>query len=127
MRTPPAARRMPCATSGRRMDDVTLWISLGLAAEVVAALLAAAYVVRRYRGLDDRAPFLAVQVRQVVGLAAGGALIGAVLVYTLLRFELPDLQLGPIPAPWGVLLIAVPLAVALAVPIWTAIVWWREG
>lgn len=101
-------------------------IALGLGAECVAVLISVAYILRRYSQLDDKAPFLTRLVHRDVRIALVGTLIGAVIVYSLARYALPQLDLSPFVPPFGALLIGVPLAVLLWGPISDALQWRRE-
>lgn len=109
------------------MDEFTLVLTVALIVEIVAAMIATVYVTYRYNQLEDKAPFLARLVLRDARVAFGGALIGIVIVYSLIRYSVPGLQLGPIPPPIGAFLIALPVSIMLLGPIWDAITWWREG
>lgn len=109
------------------MDPLTLLISLLLGGEIVAALVATAYIVRRHSQLIDKAPFLTMLVNRNVRVALGGAVIGAVILYSLVRYALPELHLSPLLPPLGALLIGIPLALMLFGPISDGYVWWRES
>lgn len=106
---------------------MTLTIALLLGAECVAVLVAVAYILRRYSQLDDKAPFLTRLVHRDVRIALAGVIIGATIVYSLVRYSLPQLDLGPLLPPLGALAVGIPLAVLMYGPISDAVQWWKES
>ncbi len=108
------------------MDGVTFILTLFLTAEVVLSLIAAAYIVTVYRPVRGQAPFFDRLAVRDVASALSGALIGAVAIYSLVRFIDPGLGLEPLVPPIGALAVAIPLFVLLYGPISDAIAIWRE-
>lgn len=108
------------------MDSTTLLIALFLAGEAIAALVAGWYVAWALRPQRGKEQFLDRLVIRDIRVALGGAPIAFIVAYSLVRFAIPELGLGPLVPPFGALLIGVPIAVMLFGPIDDAIQVWRD-
>lgn len=104
------------------MDPVTLAASIFLGVEAVTCVFASWRFRVWYTSKGESDPYLGrLSIRNIrVGL--GAALICVVIVYSLLRFALPNLELGALLPPIGALLIALPLAWMM----WGPIADWLE-
>lgn len=112
--------------SSHVVDSATLGIALFLAAEAVVAIAAALYIALSLRPERGKEPFLDRLVNRDIRVAVGGAPIAFIVVYSLVRFAVPELGLGPILPPLGALLIGIPIAVMLFGPIDDGLTIWRE-
>lgn len=108
------------------MDSTTLVIALFLAGEAIAAIFAALYVAVALRPQKGQEPFLDRLVHRDLRVGLGGAPIAFIVAYSLVRFAVPELGLGPLVPPLGALLIGIPIAVMLFGPIDDAIQVWRD-
>jgi hypothetical protein len=108
------------------MDTTTLIIAVLLLAEAIAAVVATLYVKIALRREQGKEPFLDRLINRDVRVALAGVPIAFVVGYSLVRFAVPELTLGPLVPPFGALLIGIPLALMLVGPISDAAVVWRE-
>lgn len=108
------------------MDSVTLVLALLLLAEACIAVGATVYIASVTAPVKGQERFLDRLVHRDKRVAFAGAPIVFVIVYSLVRFAVPELGLGPLMAPFGALMIGIPLAVLLWGPIDDAIVIVRE-
>lgn len=92
------------------MDPITLIASLLLGLESVGCILATVYFRRWYaaHGQDD--PYLKRLRNRNTRIAVGAGILTAVIVYSLVRFALPELAIPPLIPPLGALLIALVLS-----------------
>jgi hypothetical protein len=108
------------------MDSAVAIIAGLLLLESIAAIAGAVYVAWTLRAERGREPFLDRLINRNLRVAIGTAPIVFLVVYSLVRFGLPQLQLGPLEPPFGALLIGVALALLLWGPISDAITIWQE-
>jgi multisubunit Na+/H+ antiporter MnhF subunit len=108
------------------VDGITAALTLFMSVEVVIALVAAAYIVSVYRPVRGQAPFFDRLAVRDAAAAMAGAVIGAVAIYSLLRYIQPEWGLAPLIQPVPAILVGVPIVVLLYGPIADAIAIWRS-
>lgn len=108
------------------MDFTTLVIALFLAGESLLAIVASLYVAVVLNPERGKEAFLDRLINRDIRIAIAAAPIAFVVSYSLARFAIPELALGPLVPPFGALLIGIPLAVLLLGPIDDALTVWKE-
>lgn len=92
------------------MDPVTLFLAIGLGIEALVCLYCAYRFRRWYVAKGQADPYLGRLKDRNTRVGLGAAAIAALIVYSLMRFALPGLDLAPLLPPIGSLLIGSALA-----------------
>jgi hypothetical protein len=99
------------------VDLITLAVTVALTTEITLTAYATMRIVQWHLPVRGQAKFLDRLVARDVRVTAAGLAIGALVIYSLMRFALPGLGLPAILPPWGSALIGIVLAVLLWGPI----------
>lgn len=92
------------------MDPITLIASILLGIESVGCIVATIYFRRWYAAHGQNDPYLGRLRNRNSRIAVGAGVITALIVYSLMRFALPQLDIPPLIPPLGALLIALVLS-----------------
>lgn len=92
------------------MDPVTLFLALGLGAESLVCLYSVVRFRTWYRRKGEGDPYLARLRNRNTRVGLGAAGIAVLVIYSLVRYALPELEIGPLVAPVGSILIGSSLA-----------------